>query len=332
MNLIISIIIIILTVQLFVFIAKKANIPTIISLIVSGLILNIPFLKKLIIEPHTSFIFNFGDFALLALMFIAGLETSWQTLYKERKDSFLIASFTAVFTFAIGFAIFKLLGFSLITSLIIGICMSITAEATRAQVLLDLKKLKTRVGSAMMGAGIIDDVFGMGLFIAVTYFLKSAFLKEDLLIAAAILSFFIGVYLQRNLKREHPHLKKVEKLLMNFVVPFFFVSVGLHFNFGINSLTILLTLTMISFTITGKMIGTMLVKPFTTLNFEQLYLIGWAMTSKGAVEMALGLIAFRSGLIPSYLFSGIILMAITTTAIFPFIVTRAVKKNPDIME
>ena len=60
-----------------------------------------------------------------------------------------------------------------------GIAISITAEATKARVLLELKKLRTRIGSAMMGAGIIDDILGLVLFIIVTALFKKVYLKDE---------------------------------------------------------------------------------------------------------------------------------------------------------
>jgi len=63
----------------------------------------------------------------------------------------------------------------------------------------------------------------------------------------------------------------------------------------------------------------------------QIWLIGWAMNSRGAVELALALTAFKMNLISTELYSSIVLMTFVTTFIFPFVIGRAVRKNPKIM-
>ena len=332
MNLIITIVIVLLISYLFNLLAKKIKIPTVIALIVTGLIIGFPFIKKIMIEPNTQFISSLGDIALICLMFLAGLESSWRVLYNERKEAILIAIFAALVPFLLGFIVFMILGFSLLISSIIGICMSITAEATKARVLLELKKLRTKVGAAMMGAGIVDDVLGLSLFILITYLLKAVYLKEDILIAGAIISFFVGILIQTSIGRQNSVIKVIEKSLLVIIVPFFFISMGIHFDLSSLFINPYLLAIIIAIAIIGKIMGTFLTKPFTKFSWKQLHLIGWGMNSRGAVELALALIAFRSGLIPAELYSGLVVMALTTTLIFPFIITRMIKKEPQLMD
>ena len=331
MILIITIIIAIGFSFLLTLLAKKIKIPVVVALIFAGLMLGIPLVKNYLIEPNTKIIFSLGDIGLLFLMFLAGLESSWMIIYKEKRDAVFIAIFAALVPFILGFIVFYLLGFSVLVSAIIGICMSITAEATKARVLLELNKLKTRVGSALMGAGIIDDIIGLCLFILITYLAKQVYLKEDFLITGSIAAFFIGILVERRLGRKNKLLNSIKKLLLIFIIPFFFISMGLNFNISSLILNPKLLIIIILIAITGKLIGTVLTKPFTKFKFKQLYLIGWAMNSRGAVELAIALIAFRSSLIPVEIYSALVIMALLTTFIFQFIITSMIKKNPDIM-
>ena len=75
----------------------------------------------------------------------------------------------------------------------------------------------------------------------------------------------------------------------------------------------------------------MLTKPFVKLDVKQLYLVGWAMNSRGAVELALALIAISTGLITTRIYSSLVMTALITTLIFPFIITHMIKRNPRIM-
>ncbi len=332
MNIILTLVLVLSIAYLFTKVGKRLKISNVVALLLCGFVLDIPFLKGILIEPHIEFLFMLGDVALIFLMFLAGLESSWKSLYKERKDALVIALLGAFVPFTLGFIVFRLLGFPTITAFIVGVCMSITAEATKARVLLELKKLKTKVGAAMMGAGIIDDIIGLSLFVLVTYLLKEAHVKEDLLIGGAILAFFLGVLAQQSLGRKHAIIDKAENVLVWLVIPFFFISVGTHLDMNAMIVEPQLLSLIIVIAVVGKLGGSLLAKPLTKFKWTQLHLIGWAMNSRGAVEMALALIAFRSNLLSVELYSSLIIMALFTTTIFPFIITRMIKRNPKIMD
>ena len=69
MNIIITIIIVLLFSYIFNLLAKKIKIPTVVALIITGVIIGFPFIKNVLIEPNTQFIFGLGDIALICLMF-----------------------------------------------------------------------------------------------------------------------------------------------------------------------------------------------------------------------------------------------------------------------
>jgi Kef-type K+ transport system membrane component KefB len=312
--------------------ARKLKIPTVVILILVGVLFGVPFIEKAFLGPANKLIFNLGDMGLLCLMFLAGLESSWELLYKEKKDATLIAVSAVLVPIGLGYLVFRLLGFSSQISLIVGICISISAEATRAKVLMELKKLKTRLGSALIGAGLIDDTIGLSLFILITYFIKKADTKEELLVVGSIISFFIGLVIQRITHRENIVIKSIERLFNWLIIPFFFVSIGIHFNFESLAFNPLVLIAVLIISILGKFGGVFILKPFMDFTWNQLYLTGWAMNSRGALEMAIALIAFRAQLIPLNLYSSLVVMAFLTTLMFPFIIVPMIRKDPQIMD
>ncbi|MBD3313551.1 hypothetical protein GF345_03845, partial [Candidatus Woesearchaeota archaeon] len=193
MNMIITITAVILAAMAATYLAKKIKMPSVVALILIGLVMDIPLIKQYTVGTNGNTLYLIGDLGLIALMFLAGIESSWRLLFNEKKDAGVIAALGAVVPFILGFLVMIMLDFSVSIAVIVGICMSITAEATKAKVLLELNKLKTKVGAAMMGAGIIDDLIGLFLFIAATHFIKGINIKEDVLIIIAITAFFIGV-------------------------------------------------------------------------------------------------------------------------------------------
>lgn len=332
MTLIISLIICLIVSFLFTFLAKKLNSSSVVGLIVGGIILGSPFVKRIILEPNTDFILMLGDFGFFTLMFIAGMEISWCLLYEERKEAAAVAFFAATIPFLLGVSISLALGFSTFTSLAIGISMAITAEATKARVLLELNKLNTRVGSLMMGAGIIDDILGLLLFALVSYFFTGNIAtKEFTSTMIAISAFFLGILVHGLIGREKPLITYIEKLLLLFLVPFFFIGMGIHFNFQSLVVDPWLLIVIVIVAIVGKIAGSLAAKPFTGLSWKQLYLVGWGMNSRGAVELAIAYLALQAGLVNAHVYSSLVMMALTTTIIFPFIFRSMVKKDPQIM-
>jgi Kef-type K+ transport system membrane component KefB len=332
MELILTLVFCIAVSLLFTLLARKLNLSVVIGLIVAGVFMGSSFMEQTFLEPNTEFIFSLGDVGFIFLMFLAGLEVSWSMLYKERKDAAYVASFAALIPFALGFTVFTLMGYSPLTSMTVGICMGITAEATKARILLELKKLKTKIGSLMMGAGIIDDIIGMSLFTMISYLFTGTFVtKELVMLIAAISAFFIGITVHRFIGRYETKMVYAEKFLLLFIVPFFFISMGIYFKSHSLIQNPVILLTIIAIAISGKMLGSLLTKPFTRMKLKQLYLVGWGMNSRGAVELALAFLAFRIGLINTEIYSALIVMALATTLMFPFFVTRMVKKEPGIM-
>jgi len=207
--------------------------------------------------------------------------------------------------------------------------MSITAEATNIEVLIFLKKLKTKVGSIIMEAGIIDNVLGLLVFLTIQFIMHEASVKDDILLIAILTTFFLGILFQR--LREFQFTQTVEQTALYVIIPFFFISLGLHFDFSVIILNPLLLILMISLGFIGKLGGTLLAKRFVSLKKSQLYLIGWAMNSRGAVDLVLAFIAFRNGFISHDIYSSLLLMVLLTTLIFPFVISFMISKQPKIM-
>jgi Kef-type K+ transport system membrane component KefB len=235
--------------------------------------------------------------------------------------------------FLMGFRIFLALGFSPFTSLTVGICMSITAEATSAEVLMELRKLKTKIGSLMMGAGIIDDIIGISLFVVVSYMFTMSFeTREVALLISALVSFFAGIAVHKFIGRESHLISYLERGITLLIVPFFFISMGVYFSLQSLAPNIMILVVIVFVAIAGKIIGVLLTKPLTELSIKQLYLVGWGMNSRGAVGLAIAFVGFNIGLLDTGLYSGLVFMALFTTITFPFFLKMILRNNPGIMD
>jgi Kef-type K+ transport system membrane component KefB len=334
MELVLTLAICIMASFLFTWITKKLNLSVIIGLIIGGILIGSPYLKDFVLEPNTNAIMVLGDVGLIFLMFLTGMEISWKNFLKESKDAAIVSFSAALTSFFLGTVVFFFVfGLSLPVSLTIGIAMSITAEAANARVLLELKKLKTKLGSLMMEAGVIDDVLGIGMFIIVGYLFTSAFVtREFLALFISIAAFFAGIMVNKSIGRESRRIRNLETFLLYFIVPFLFIAMGI--DFSLQSLTPepLVVTAVILIAITGKILGSMATKPLLKITWRQLYLVGWGMNARGAIGLAIAFVAFNIGLLDTGIYSSLVIMALVTTLIFPFFVRRMVKKDLTIME
>lgn len=171
----------------------------------------------------------------------------------------------------------------------------------------------------------------MMIFILVMAALSDV-LQIGYLIGAIIGGFLLQISMRGISRRHRRDMVKVTKLItLGFIVPFFFVNAGLSFD--LNTLFSNVTLLIITITIAflGKIVGTLIVKPLSSLNLKQLYYVGWAMNSRGAAELVIALIAIQYGLIPLDIFSALVAMSLITTLTFPPILARGINKNAGLM-
>ena len=109
---------------------------------------------------------DLAELGVILLMFMAGLETDLNAVLKVGKVAFWAAvggviapMFSAFFATEL-FAHFGL-HYSLYEALFIGTVLTATSVSISAQTLLELGQLKTKEGSTILGAAVIDDVIGI---------------------------------------------------------------------------------------------------------------------------------------------------------------------------
>jgi Kef-type K+ transport system membrane component KefB len=179
---------------------------------------------------------------------------------------------------------------------------------------------------------------GTGLFsIVLIFILVLAALSESLNVGYLIGAILGGFLLQasmRNIsqKRRTELLNVIKLIAMGFVVPFFFVNVGLTFDINTFLANIPMVVVTVLIASIGKIVGTLIVKPVSSLSWKQLYYVGWGMNSRGAAELVIALIAIQYGLISPEIFSALVSMSLITTLILPPILARGIKRNPGLMD
>ena len=177
------------------------------------------------------------------------------------------------------------------------------------------------------------ELFSIVIILVISMAALSEILDIGYLIGAIMAGFLLQVSIKRMGKKSEKKIVETTRLVtLAFVVPFFFANIGLNFDVGLLFANPILTISAVIIAIGGAIVGVLFIKPFSSLNFKQLYIVGWAMSSKGSVELVIALLARKYGLVSPEIFSTLVAMAIITTLAFPFILAREIKKNPLIMD
>ncbi len=130
-------------------------------------ILHLPFLEDYMLEET---IHNLGELGVLFLMFLAGLELQLNELTRNIKISALAGTLGVLMPIGMGLGIGTLFGMEIEAGLFLGLTLAATSVSISAQTLMELKKLRSRVGLGLLGAAVFDDILVillLSIFLAV---------------------------------------------------------------------------------------------------------------------------------------------------------------------
>ncbi len=112
-----------------------------------------------------------AEIGVMLLMFVAGLELHLEDLFKSGKVAALTGVFGVIFPLVLGAGIGLIFDMDAVSAAYLGLILSATSVSISAQVLMELKVLRTPVGIALMGAAVFDDILvilGLSIFTAVS--------------------------------------------------------------------------------------------------------------------------------------------------------------------
>lgn len=160
-----SLALIIIFAKVFGIIARKLKAPQVVGEIIAGLIIG-PSLLGLV-QP-TDFIAQMAEIGVILIMFSAGLGTDLKELVKTGPIAFLIACAGVFVPLAGGTVLYGCFyGFASVgtpdfyKAVFIGTIMTATSVGITVSALKELGYLKSKVGTTVLAAAIIDDVIGI---------------------------------------------------------------------------------------------------------------------------------------------------------------------------
>ena len=370
---------------------KYFKLPRVLGQILAGLILGIPVIEFWLFTEETKSAFNFlTNIGMILLFFFVGLEINFGQFRKNIKESAYISIFNTVIPLFAGFVVSRaLFHFDNITSLIIGISLSVSSQAISLDILEEAKLLKSKLGNLITTAGTVDDVFEllaistvlvifhkagkgtvqgllfdilvfvviiiifrvslipfalkqfqkdksqatlyMGAFIIVLFM---AYLSEFFSIGSLIGALIAGILVRQTLlagddrqpwrKNEISHM--IHITAFGFLIPIFFVNVGLQTDIFRIPSNISLVVVLLLVDILGTLVGTYIGVALSKGSLKEATMVGWGIMPKGDTEIVIATLAFNNNLININVFTAIITVALVTTFIAPVVFKYLLKK------
>ncbi len=139
---------------------------------------------------------SIAEIGILLLLFSTGLGLNFEEFKRLEVASSVVAVSGVILPFILGYLATIYFGFSHLIATFVGISLVATSVGVKASVLTELRMLRTRLGTLIMGAAVIDDVIGvvmMSIFITVVATGAIPLGEISLLIVLTVLFFLISL-------------------------------------------------------------------------------------------------------------------------------------------
>jgi Kef-type K+ transport system membrane component KefB len=157
MNFLLSLAVMLIAARIFGEVFERVNLPAILGYIVSGIVFGS--VLNLIPIDHIA---SFGQLGLILLLFIVGFkEIDVGKLVRNKKPGILTGFLGAAVTFILAYWLGLSFEFSFLTSLFLGLALAGTSISCSIASFIDLDKMNTRLGRAILGASVVDDIIGL---------------------------------------------------------------------------------------------------------------------------------------------------------------------------
>ncbi|MEM2875598.1 MAG: cation:proton antiporter [Candidatus Bathyarchaeia archaeon] len=137
--------------------AKKGY-PSVVGEIFTGILLGPSVLRLINPNNHLEL---FADLGFLLILLYAGLSLETERFFQATRKGLIISVGDVGIPMILGYSIGRFFNYPDISSISLGIALSISSVGFGTRVLIDLKRLKTLVGMAIVSVAVIDDITGV---------------------------------------------------------------------------------------------------------------------------------------------------------------------------
>jgi len=189
-----TITIIMLSTKVFGLTSERVHMPQVVGALVAGVLVGPSCLGWV---GETDFLIKTAEIGVIILMFNAGLDTDLEELKSTGFASFIIAVIGVIVPLIGGIGCYLLFAnnpsdpFNMLKAAFIGVVLTATSVSITVETLREMGKLKSKVGTAILGAAVIDDILGIVVLTVLTGFTDPT--VQPLLVFGRIVAFFIFV-------------------------------------------------------------------------------------------------------------------------------------------
>lgn len=177
---------IIVVVKIFTLINQKIKMPKVLGGLIAGIVLGPAMLN---IIQNSTILEALSKFGIILIMFLAGMETSIKKFIANSNKYVIIATIGVIVPLILGTICSLIYIQDLKTNLFFGAVITATSVSITVETLIEMKKIKSSVGLAILGAGVVDDIIGI-LFLTIIMNSQNLQVITFVEVIAKILLFF----------------------------------------------------------------------------------------------------------------------------------------------
>ncbi len=188
--------VILLSTKLLGLLSERVHMPQVVGALAAGILLG-PSVLNLVGE--TDFLLKTSEIGVIMLMFLAGLDTDLSELKKTGVASFVIALVGVIVPLAGGTVCYELFfrdtadPLDFLKAVFIGVVLTATSVSITVETLREMGKLKGKVGIAILGAAVIDDILGIIILTVISGFADSSVNPVMVFVRIGLFFVFVSV-------------------------------------------------------------------------------------------------------------------------------------------
>ena len=361
-----TIAIIMLFTKVFGLTSERVHMPQVVGALIAGVLVGPSCLGWV---GETDFLVKAAEIGVIILMFNAGMDTDLDELKTPGFASFIIALIGVIVPLIGGAACYLAFdndptdSMNMLKAAFIGVVLTATSVSITVETLREMGKLKSKVGTAILGAAVIDDILGIvvrivaffGFVLVVGLVMYRVFLKMEekwhrhrriaiYAVAFAFLmsyvaeryfgiaditgAYFAGIVMCRLSSARDYVASKTNVLGYMLFSPLFFASIGIKTNLeGLTSTMAIFAVVLTIVAILTKIIGCGIGARIMGFHTYDAFSIGLGMVSRGEVALIVAQKGEQAGLIDPHMFPPIVLVVIVTTLVTPILLKLGMSKQ-----
>lgn len=239
----VSVAIIMLSTKIMGDLTKKVSMPQVVGALLAGVLVG-PSCFGLITE--TDFIVYTAEIGVIMLMFSAGLDTDIDEIKKNSVACMVIAGIGVLVPLIGGTACYYFYFEAgetsydgILKAVFVGVVLTATSVSITVEALREMGRLEGRVGSAILGAAVIDDIIGIIVLTVVLSMKDKSISIETVLMKVAmyvVVMAVLGLFINKHKKVIDANLKK-QRATTYVLVACLLISFASEYFFGVADIT-----------------------------------------------------------------------------------------------